>query len=42
MNWDEDEKNEDANDHDTKMNKPSYDEILKSLKSSTCGKESCL
>lgn len=40
--WDEDEGNEDANDRDTKMNKPSHDEMLKLFVSSTCEKETWL
>ncbi|GBM53762.1 hypothetical protein AVEN_145334-1 [Araneus ventricosus] len=31
MNCDEDEDDEDGNDHDTEINKPSYDEMLKSF-----------
>ncbi|GBN37237.1 hypothetical protein AVEN_174831-1, partial [Araneus ventricosus] len=32
MNCDEDEDDEDGNDHDAEINKTSYDEMLKSLK----------
>ncbi|GBN11303.1 hypothetical protein AVEN_204739-1 [Araneus ventricosus] len=31
MNCDEDEDDEDGNDHDAEINKPSYDEMLKSF-----------
>ncbi|GBN35198.1 hypothetical protein AVEN_251094-1, partial [Araneus ventricosus] len=37
MNCDGDEDDEDGNDHDAEINKPSYDEMLKSFQTIRCG-----
>ncbi|GBN04825.1 hypothetical protein AVEN_1912-1 [Araneus ventricosus] len=37
MNCDEDEDDEDGNDHDAEINKPSYEEMLKSFETIRCG-----